>query len=76
MAIEANGARNAGMVAVVCGIVAAGRRSLQETQPIVQASHFIQKESQMGGVHGIDYAKLFSPEAGNPSQNERGIVRR
>uniref|UniRef100_A0A915IR35 Uncharacterized protein n=1 Tax=Romanomermis culicivorax TaxID=13658 RepID=A0A915IR35_ROMCU len=30
----------------------------------------------MGGVHGIDDSELLSPEAGDPSQNERGNVMR
>uniref|UniRef100_A0A915LBP3 Uncharacterized protein n=1 Tax=Romanomermis culicivorax TaxID=13658 RepID=A0A915LBP3_ROMCU len=43
-------------------------------RPILRTSRFIQKESQMGGVDGIDYAELFGPETGDPSKNQRGDV--
>uniref|UniRef100_A0A915IBR8 Uncharacterized protein n=1 Tax=Romanomermis culicivorax TaxID=13658 RepID=A0A915IBR8_ROMCU len=49
--------------------------SLTKFWHMTQKLHFIQKEGQMGGVHGINYPELLSPETGDPLQDQRSDVR-
>uniref|UniRef100_A0A915KHE7 Uncharacterized protein n=1 Tax=Romanomermis culicivorax TaxID=13658 RepID=A0A915KHE7_ROMCU len=62
MAIKANGMKVGRIAAIVYGIAVASR--------------FVQKESLIGRVDGVDYAELFSPETGDPSKNQVGDIRR
>uniref|UniRef100_A0A915JLU6 Uncharacterized protein n=1 Tax=Romanomermis culicivorax TaxID=13658 RepID=A0A915JLU6_ROMCU len=61
LAIETKGTRVGRIATVVHSIMA--------------TSPFVQKESQMGGVDGVDYAELFRPETGDPLKNQHGDVR-